>query len=218
MRAALLAQGANSGPSTVDFLGGHLATNLIDLMQHASRFGLPRNVANNIEILLVWDAVAWLSILGAAAWAFRRRHHLPLAGIAWFFVALSPVLVLPNHPMEGYYLDVAAVGLALTVGSIGSMIRLTPAVAAVAVGVFVLVQAVAVQVFQGYGYFGTIVKRTVVLQRIAVTERPRGDELVVATHCPLDREWSRDGDVLRVLQNNPELRVRFEIVEPETCE
>jgi hypothetical protein len=226
MRAALVAVGGNTGPYAVNLLGGHLPSNLLDLMQHVSWLGLrsallgeivERDLVGGVSILRAWDVVLWLSIFGAAAWALRRRYLLPLAGIAWFFVSLSPVLVLPNHPMEPYYLDMAAVGLALTVGSLCSMARLTPAVTAVAVGAFILVQVAAVQLFQHEWNNSEGVRRTEALQRIAATEQPRAGELVIVTHCPGDREWSRDGDLFRVLQNNPELRVRFEIVEPETC-
>lgn len=221
LRAAFGAVGAGGGAYTIDFIGGHMMTNLTTLMMHASRFGLTDSVSEGTpasSLLRAWDVIFWLSIFGAGIWALRRRFYLPLAGIAWFFVALAPVLVLRNHPMGTYYLDMATAGLALTLGSLISMVRLASAVTGVAVGAFVLAQAGAVQVWQVNSYFGSVVvERGRALQEIAATQRPRGGELVVATHCARDREFSRRGDLFRVLRSDPELRVRFELVQPESC-
>lgn len=211
--------GSNSGPYAVDFFGGDVVRNLRDLMLLVSRLGLQSGIPDAIDnwVLRAWDVIAWVTVFGAVGWALRRHNYLPLAGVGWFFVSLSPVLILPNHGMAPYYLDLGAVGLALTIGSLASMARIPPAAMAVGVGVFALVNAGAVLDFQRYGFMTTIVERTEVLEHIAMTERPRAGELVVATHCPEDRVWSRDGDLFRVLQNEPDLRVRFEVIEPETC-
>jgi hypothetical protein len=218
-RMVLFAQGANSGPYEVDIFGGHVARNLLDLMQEVSWLSLRGALFDEIHpyVIRAWNVSVWLGLIGAAFWALRRRNYLALAGIGWFFIALLPVVGLPNHAMEPYYLDVAAVGLAVTVGSFIAMVRPSPAVLVSGLVAFVLVQAVAVQVFQNGWESSEIVRRAVALEQIASTERPRSGELVVATHCPRDRIWSRNGDLFRVLEDDPDLEVRFETLQPETC-
>jgi hypothetical protein len=215
----LFTQGANSGPYEVDFFGGHVPRNVLDLMQEVSWLSLRRALFDEIHpyVIRAWDVIFWLGLIGAALWALRRRNYLPLAGIGWFFIALLPVVGLPNHEMEPYYLDVAAVGLAVTVGSFIAMVRPSPAVLVSAFIAFVLAQAVAVQVFQNGWESSEFVRRAGVLERIALTQRPLAGELVVATHCPRDRTWSRNGDLFRVLRDDSDLEVRFETLQPETC-
>ena len=57
-------------------------------------------------------AVLVLFVLTVIGWAVARKDRLILFGAAWFFIVLSPFLLLPNH-VSDYYLAVPTAGLAI---------------------------------------------------------------------------------------------------------
>ncbi|MBS1855204.1 MAG: hypothetical protein JST11_07550 [Acidobacteria bacterium] len=64
-----------------------------------------------------WVAVALTGLItvgaaGLVVWGLRRREYAGVFGLAWFAIALSPYLVLPDHKMD-YYLAVPAIGVAI---------------------------------------------------------------------------------------------------------
>lgn len=56
-------------------------------------------------------------LVGALLRAEPRRRRLAIAGFAWFFLALAPVLPLRDQRMD-YYLTVPSIGLALAVAAL----------------------------------------------------------------------------------------------------
>jgi len=57
--------------------------------------------------------VAWIA---AMAWAGPKERRVAVFGLAWFLVALAPVLPLRDH-LQDYYLTIPAIGLALAVAA-----------------------------------------------------------------------------------------------------
>ena len=69
-----------------------------------------------------WRALALISaipigiaLLAFAAWRARHRDFMPLFGLGWFVLLISPVLPLPEHLTE-YYLTIPVLGLAWVAG------------------------------------------------------------------------------------------------------
>ena len=208
--------GAFSGPKTApyatNYFGRHVIDNALLLMNHAARFGIPPRGGFEVAALQVWVVTFWLLLLGFSVWAARRGSLLPLAGIACFCVSLVPYVGFTNHSMQRYYLEIALIGLALTIGSLAACAR--PRAVAVLVVSFVLVQIGAVQLFHERTVWNTVIERTDSLEDLSMRTPTTNGELVIETPCGKDKEWSRNGDLFRVLRDDPGLRVRFKIVKP----
>jgi hypothetical protein len=217
MRAALGLFGTHNASYAIDFLRfGRVFANLEDLMKVAARFGVPLQSDVEASAARVWDFGLWLLLIGLSLWAARRRSWLPLAGLAWFFVALIPVLGLRNHPMQPYYLELALVGLALTVGSLVAIAKPAPAVAVVAVAVFVLMQVGIVQRIQSRDFLATIIRRTDFLEETSRHAAVTNGVLIIETPCRADKQWAYGSDLFRVLRDEPTLRVKYRFTKPRT--
>ena len=69
--------------------------------------------------------VALLSVfvLAIAAWAVARKDRLILFGASWFFIVVSPFLLIPNQ-VSDYYLSLPVAGLAIFLScAVGSLWR-----------------------------------------------------------------------------------------------
>jgi hypothetical protein len=213
--AARLAGGlpSPSSPYATKLVGGHVVSNAKALLQDAARFGMPLDST----AARIWDAVFWFAILLASVYVLRRWRPLPLAGLAWFQVACLPVLFLTRHGMEPYYLDIALVGLAISLASLlACFVRSRRIVAGVLVA-FVALQVVAVRRFDDDGTYNVAIRRSEAMHDLARTLPVHDGTLVVDTHCPLDTELSKDGELFRVVRDQPALEVRFVIERPQHC-
>ena len=78
-------------------------------------------------------ALALTAGLGAALWrADSAGRRVALFGVAWFVLALAPMLPLPDHRLD-YYLTVPAIGLGLTVAALAPHVPRAAAAAWLAV-------------------------------------------------------------------------------------
>jgi hypothetical protein len=210
-----LFQGHRTEPYAISLFGGHVVDNMLELMRNAALFGLPLQSGTEASAGRVWPYVFWFLLIALATWAAWRGAYLPVAGIVCFFMSLVPLAALTNHYMDVYYVDLALVGLAVTVGALVARANLNFIVVVSALFVFVLVQAGAVQLFQERTFYAAIIERTDFLEEVNRHARVRNGQLVVETPCRLDKEWARDGELFRVLRDDPDLRVRFRFVEAD---
>jgi hypothetical protein len=212
--ATRLALGAASytGPYRVQFLGKHLATNLFALLKIAGRFGAP----STSLVLNAWVVLFWTALIAGVVWSLRRGNRLPAVGLLWFFVSLLPFIVLPNHGTVPYYLALPGVGLALTLASLLEQANVGVRALAASAILFVSIQIVAVHAFDT-GSVKLAIDRSKVMVGAAKTIEERNGSITFVTHCPRDKELSRDGDLFRVVLGQPGLRVVFRVVDPASC-
>lgn len=183
-------------------VGWHMRDNLVDLVRHITRTGLP--VADH-PALLIWDVVVCGTVVVLAL-----RSPMARAGLLWALAALVPAALLINHAAAPYYTDMALVGLGLVVG-----LRCKgPWVGPAMVCGLLVVGLIAMPRARDRLFQNRIVERTEVLLATVDQSAIEGNVLIVRSGCPQDESFSRQGDLFRVVFDRPDLEVRF--ITPET--
>jgi hypothetical protein len=198
-------------------MGPHVVSNTTVLMKYAAHFGVPRSSGTLELIAMTGIFIAfWLVLVGGAVWASIRHDYLPAAGLACFFVGIIPFVGLTAHGIETYYIEVGVIGLAVAIGALldATSVRSWALVALTVM--FVLVQVVAVQFVHSRHWIQTSIARTDVLEDYARRTPIHNGVLVVKEACASDRAVTRDGALFQLLLDKPDLRVRFEVLDPGT--
>ena len=196
-------------------VGRHVVSNTYSLMTYAGRFGVARSGAKSELIVMTAIVLTfWLGLIGGAVWAWLRHDHLPAAGLACFFVGIVPFVGLTAHAIETYYIEVGVIGLAIAIGALLDVTPLRPWVLIGFAVVFVLVQVVAVQFVHSRHWIRTSIARTDVLEDYARRTPIHDGILIVEEACASDRVLTRDGAMFQLLLDKPDLRVRFDVLEP----
>jgi hypothetical protein len=146
-----------------------------------------------------------------ALWAWARRTYLPLAGIAAYCVGLVSYLGIGNKGMAPYYVDIGLIGLAVAIGALTQTFSVRLGAVTAGVVVFVLVQIVFVHTFQSRSILRTALYRNDVMEDYSNRTPTVDGVLVVTNACPDDEKWTKNAALFRVLRNEPDLRVRFEV-------
>lgn len=160
---------------------------------------------------LIWAAIIWLVVHET-----RRGRTVPLLGVVWFLIAVVPPIFLQPEITYGNYADMAVPGLALAIGAgVGALTASWPVVwrRVVAVG------GIAVLAVVGYHGGNTLfrpppppVVRAVELvdwARREYPDPPPGSTITVTDPLPEDPLWTSNGDLFRVMYQDPTLQVVF---------
>jgi hypothetical protein len=201
------------GPYAARLMGTHVFRNMLHLMQDAARFGTP----SAASIAKIWDVVFWGAIVVASLLVLRRGRLVPLAGLVWFAIACLPEVTLTKHGMDPYYLALPLVGLALTIASLLRFLVRSDRLMVGAVVFFVVVQVFAVQWYDRDSGIERKIRRSEALSALAKSQPVDHGVMTIRTHCPEDRDISKGGLLMQVVRDRPDLRVRFEVLEPPHC-
>ena len=156
----------------------------------------------------------WAIIIALVGHETRRGRTVALLGLVWFVIAVLPPIFLQPEITYGNYADMAIPGLALAVGAgIGSVVAGWPARARWAFAAAGIVVLSLVAYHGGNTLFRPPpppVARAVELQawaRLHYPDPPPGSTIVVDIAIPEDQLWTSNGDMFRVLYQDPTLRV-----------
>ena len=127
-------------------------------------------------------AVLVLFVLARIGWAVARKDRLILFGAAWFFIVLSPFLLIPNH-VSDYYLAVPTAGLAIVlsraVSSLWRSARWLGAVAALLAGISLAGNAAVAFVITKSNSMASSRIHDLILGAKQITERYPGKAIVL---------------------------------------
>lgn len=162
--------------------------------------------------VVTWGLVVWRTVVEV-----RSGRTLALFGMGWFLACLFPPAFLQAEITYVNYADLAIPGLALAVGALAQTAvagRSTIQRHAVAVAGLAVLTWVA---FNGGNTLVTppppLITRAVELQEQARRDYPDpapGSTLVIVDARPEDPLWSSNGDLFRVMYDDPTLVVVFE--------
>lgn len=194
-------------------IGREAVDNLWSLMRTASAApSLPFSGSQRLLAAAIWFALVVVLVIAAA----RGRLH-GLVGLIWFFVGVAPVVGLFRQLMVPYYVDFALLGLALAVGvAFDEVTRWVPSRVGVLVGAACIVALVGSGVREASDSLGPLQSKRACADRlIAQVERDypdpdEGSTIVVKAPGDCNAELSTvDGDLFRVLYDDPDLEVEF---------
>ncbi|MFN7149358.1 MAG: hypothetical protein ACK4V6_07740 [Microthrixaceae bacterium] len=167
-------------------------------------------------VVVVVGALIWAAIVGLVVHETRRERTVPLLGLVWFLIAVVPPIFLQPEITYGNYADMAVPGLALAIGAgAGALAATWP----VSLRWIVAVVGIAVLAVVGYHGGNTLfrpppppVVRAVELvdwARREYPDPPPGSTITVTDPLPEDPLWTSNGDLFRVMYQDPTLQVVF---------
>ena len=166
--------------------------------------------------VVVVGVVVWALIIALVVHETRRDRTIPLLGLAWFVIAVLPPIFLQPEIIYGNYADMAIPGLALAIGAgIGTMVSSwsAPARGVLAAAGIALLSFVAHH--GGNALFSPPpppVARAMELEAWARQHYPSPlprSTIVVDIAIPEDQLWTSNGDMFRVMYQDPTLKVVF---------
>jgi hypothetical protein len=118
VRRAGLARLAAGPAYAVTLTPGTLLNNIQLLATHAT--GLSTGMQQWIGQLLFtsYPVLFWVVLVPGSVLLFIMGKPTGFFGLLWFFLGIIPVISLARHNMDPYYLDLALIGLALSVGAL----------------------------------------------------------------------------------------------------
>lgn len=215
---ARLAVGIHASGPYEQRLGRSALDNLLTLMKIASSApSLPISRSQRIGALVIW-----VVLIALVALAARRGRPLGLAGLVWFLLGVAPIVGLHNQTMVPYYLDAALLGLAVAVGVVIDDLAanlpqrvLVPVLGVVTVAFAVVGVSLATD---SLGYL--LPKRNCADALRARVEaeypHPKPRSMIEVPDDPRARLVTVDGDLFRVVYDEPDLRIRY-VPGPVVC-
>jgi hypothetical protein len=161
--------------------------------------------------------VFWAVVVTLVVFEVRQGRILALVGLGWFAIGLLPPIFLQPGITYGNYADLALPGLALCIGALFQTqfqkVRRPgrPLVAGACLGLLAFVA------WNGGNCLirpqPELITRATELEQQALRDYPdpeRGATIVIRDAQPQDPLWSSNGDLFRILYDDPTLDVRFE--------
>lgn len=163
--------------------------------------------------VVLWALVIWLTVREA-----RAGRWIATAGLAWFAIGIVPPLLLQPDMVYGNYTDLAQPGLSLAIGAIaqhllgGLGVRWRPIAAAGGIACLALLAV------SGGNYLlqpePAFIRRAAVVEAALREEYPEppppGSTVVIRNSHPEDINWLSNGDLVRVMFDDPTLKVTFD--------
>jgi hypothetical protein len=196
--------------------GPHVLANLATLMGHAA--GMPPGVEAG-PLGAGYRLLVWLALTAGSVMLLRRGQPLAGLGLAWFALGIAPVIALSGHGMDPYYLDLALIGLALTVGALvgaashrAAPRRLAGVLGAALLVAYLMVGATAVRAELPRSQLAAKAARAETALadvRAAYPSLPRGATLYLIDSDDFTYWATGWGALFRVAYHDPALRVLF---------
>lgn len=210
-----LAAGSTRAKSDAPYrltFGHHVISNLRNLVKFTANFGIYEwRGSAELQFARFWYLIFWAVLFGLALWALTRRSYLPAAGIVAYTIGLLPFLGIANKGMAPYYVEIGLLGLAVAIGALVQTFSVRLGAVIAGVVVFVVVQIVFVHTFQSRSILRTVLYRNDVMEEYSDRTPTVDGVLVVKGACPGDEKWTKRGALFRVLRDEPDLEVRFEV-------
>lgn len=193
-------------------LGGQAVLNLLTLMKIASNApSLPFSRSQRILAVAIWVVLVVLVIVAA-----RAGRTQGVAGLAWFLIGVAPVVPLFRQLMVPYYLDFALPGLALVVGvAFAEIARRIPGRWATAMGLVAVISLAGLSLSLAEDSLGPLTSKAARAERLeaqirrAYPDPPEGSTIVVQDVDGASALVTVDGDMFRVIYDDPSLQVVF---------